>query len=119
MELQGLRYTKSADEPMKEMMFADGTGNHVRLCALGNIRSYPMKAITMQLKRDHHPLIGQTGMFVWVRCLRFVTCNLVIMCTLCILQKKERTAVAIITTYVYIYYVFVYTFLFYYHIAIV
>eukprot|EP00434_Breviolum_minutum_P001537 symbB.v1.2.001354.t3/scaffold69.1/size353428/9 len=58
---------------MKEMMFADGTGNHVRLCALGNIRSYPMKAITMQLKRDHHPLIGQTGMFVWVRCFQLLT----------------------------------------------
>ncbi len=29
MELGGLRYTKSADEPMKEVMFVDGTGNHV------------------------------------------------------------------------------------------
>lgn len=99
MELQGLRYAKSADEPMKEMMFVDGTGNHVRLCALGNIRSYPMN----WPDRDYHPLIGQTGMFAWAQCLRFVTCNLIIMCTLCILQKKERTAVAIQHVYIYMY----------------
>lgn len=97
MELQGLRYTKSADEPMKEMMFVDGTGNHVQLCALGNIGSYPVN----WPDRDYHPLIGQTGMFAWGQCLPFVTCNLIILYVYIMHPSKEgRTAVAIQHMYI-------------------